>query len=1027
MNPSKIATFMVASLLLSYFSFSQNASVKSYKKISDTQGNFSGTLIDTARFGSAVANIGDLNNDGVTDFAVGAEYDTDGGIGRGAVWILFMKNDGTVKSYQKISYTQGNFNGYLYNYDHFGCAITSLGDLDKDGITDIAVGAKGDDEGGTSTGSVYVLFLKTDGTVKSYQKINNEFANGSNFTGPLDSLDWFGYSLANIGDFNGDGIVDLAVGAPQDDDYYGSYEYNSDNYGAVWILMLSTDGTVKSYKKISADQNMMPLFHAYLDEGDNFGNSVTVIGDVNGDGINDIAIGAPFTDDGGVGYSANYGAIYILFLDPTTVLKTSAPPQMISSLNGSFTASLDSADYFGISLTAAGDLNGDNIPDVIVGAHQDDDGGTNQGALYSLFLETNGKVKSYQKISETSGNFLGSLDANDQFAYSLAYVGDVNGDNDPDILVGAVYDDDGGADHGAVWLLNLKATHTLTLSTTTYDPVCYGYNTGEATVSVTGGVSPYTYLWDDIYSQTTATAYGLSAGTYSVTVTDYNGTSSTTSVTITQPLTAISISGTVTNTSSGLNNGSINISVSGGTSPYTYNWSNWETSQDVSGLSAGTYNVWVYDDNGCFTVDTFVVSASSSTLTVSGTIKTETGATVNKAIVSLSGNSTSSYTTSSNGTYSFSVSSNKNYTITPSKINDVNTNNGVSTLDILLVQQHILNASLLSSAYKIIAADVNNSKSITTLDILYIQSLILSNTTSFPGNKLWSFVSSDYTFSDPYNPWGFDSTRAYNSITSNYTNQDFIGVKLGDVNNSWDNSINKTSSNKNITFYIEDASGSLGDTIDIKIKLADAIQLLSFQFTLNWDENHLQYLNLEKNGLDNIQLGESQISDGKLGLLWYDKNLTGEEFTDTSTVLTLHFLIKTNSLSNSDLKIDGSMVAEEAIDDAMQPVNIISKNGTLITNGINDEKNSISNISVYPNPTNEEVSISYLNKCKQNISIELYNCIGEKILESNNLLDQGIQKFSINNKEIKGAGIYYLSIRTSNNSIRILKKIIWVD
>ena len=120
MRPSLIATCIVVNLLFAHFSFSQNASVKSYKKISDTEGGFSGTLIDTARFGSAVANIGDLNNDGITDFAVGSEYDNDGGTGRGAVWILFMKSDGTVKNHQKISYTEGNFNGYLYNHDNFG-------------------------------------------------------------------------------------------------------------------------------------------------------------------------------------------------------------------------------------------------------------------------------------------------------------------------------------------------------------------------------------------------------------------------------------------------------------------------------------------------------------------------------------------------------------------------------------------------------------------------------------------------------------------------------------------------------------------------------------------------------------------------------------------------------------------------------------------------------------------------------------------------------------------------------------------
>ena len=84
-----------------------------HQKISDTEGGFTGILDDWERFGTSVALLGDLDGDGVDDLAVGASRDDDGGEDRGAVWILFLNTDGTVKSHQKISDTEGGFTGTL--------------------------------------------------------------------------------------------------------------------------------------------------------------------------------------------------------------------------------------------------------------------------------------------------------------------------------------------------------------------------------------------------------------------------------------------------------------------------------------------------------------------------------------------------------------------------------------------------------------------------------------------------------------------------------------------------------------------------------------------------------------------------------------------------------------------------------------------------------------------------------------------------------------------------------------------------
>ncbi len=172
--------------------YAQVGTVKSHQKISDTEGGFFGFgnsfLDDNDHFGRSVTNLGDLDGDGTNDLAVGAFGDDDGGTGRGAVWILFLNTDGTVKSHQKISDTQGGFTGTLNNEDIFGETVGNMGDLDGDGITDLVVGAAGDDDGGSDIGALWVLFLNTDGTVKSHQKISDT---QGGFTGTLDDNDKF--------------------------------------------------------------------------------------------------------------------------------------------------------------------------------------------------------------------------------------------------------------------------------------------------------------------------------------------------------------------------------------------------------------------------------------------------------------------------------------------------------------------------------------------------------------------------------------------------------------------------------------------------------------------------------------------------------------------------------------------------------------------------------------------------------------------------------------------------------------------
>ncbi|MEM9336883.1 MAG: hypothetical protein AAGA35_03450, partial [Patescibacteria group bacterium] len=292
------------------FGYVATGSASTTVKISDNENGGPSGLDGSDTFGSAVANIGDLNGDGVTDVAVGASGDeaTSAGDGfEGALHILFMNSDGTVDSTVKISDNENGGPSGLDGSDRFGSAVANIGDLNGDGVTDVAVGAPDDEatsSGDAGEGALHILFMNSDGTVDSTVKISDAENGGPS---GLDGTDGFGSSVANLGDLNGDGVTDVAVGASGDEATSGG----SSSEGAIHILFMNSDGTVDSTVKISDAENGGP---SGLDSFDNFGSAVANVGDLNGDGVVDLVVGARF-DEATSGGDSGEGALHILFMN----------------------------------------------------------------------------------------------------------------------------------------------------------------------------------------------------------------------------------------------------------------------------------------------------------------------------------------------------------------------------------------------------------------------------------------------------------------------------------------------------------------------------------------------------------------------------------------------------------------------------------------------------------------------------------------------------------------------------------------
>ncbi|WP_282044230.1 integrin alpha [Winogradskyella flava] len=365
-----------------------------FVKIENGSGGLIAALDSGDRFARDHDAIGDVNGDGVIDFIIGARSDDDGGIDAGAVYVLFMNNDGSVLFNQKISMIEGNFNETLNPGNFFGYGVAGIGDYDYDGIPDIAVSAPV-----PPNNSLYIIHLNSDGTVKDFVKNENIIAQG----------------LSAIGDINNDNRIDLVACNP------GSNDGGTDR-GAIDILFLN-DSSEIMYGQTVTISSTEGDFGNGLEDHDQFGGrEVAMLGDLDNDGTIEMAVGA-FMSDGGK------GAIWILSLDAGTY-NVISKLKITESLNG-FTETLDLEEnpngtfgaQFGHAMCAVGDIDGDGITDLISGANQQ-----NEGMGYVMYLNADKTVKSLEVISATEGGFNLALGAGDRFARSISYVGDLKGD-----------------------------------------------------------------------------------------------------------------------------------------------------------------------------------------------------------------------------------------------------------------------------------------------------------------------------------------------------------------------------------------------------------------------------------------------------------------------------------------------------------------------------------------------------------------------------------------------------------------------
>ncbi len=414
------------------------AQVLGVQRITTAQGGFATTLATNDYFGAGAEWLGDLNGDGRPEVAVGSPTRDDPSLPTpdqaGVLFILSLNPDGTVFAETQITATQIGYDPATDGFFSAFYFLSNLGDLDGDGTLELAASAhwrQGDaPTPNQPRGGVYILSLSASLTLAGVREIAE---NHGGFVGPLGDLDHFGYGLGAIGDVNGDGITDLAVGALDDN---GGLDA-----GAVYILFLNASGTVMAQQKISNSAGgLSPMT---LQSGDLFGYGITSVGDLDGNGVPDIAVAAPGDDDGGM----DRGAFYVLFLNANGTVLTQTK---VSDTQGGLGPLLQDFDGL-ITVRAGPDLNNDGRAEIVAGflaRH-----GT--GSALVLSLTTAGSVAAAVEIGPNTPGFLGQLGAGGQGGYQARLIPDLNGDGHPDMLYPERLSDAAGSNTGALYVLLL--------------------------------------------------------------------------------------------------------------------------------------------------------------------------------------------------------------------------------------------------------------------------------------------------------------------------------------------------------------------------------------------------------------------------------------------------------------------------------------------------------------------------------------------------------------------------------------------
>jgi PKD repeat protein len=436
-------------------------------------------------------------------------------------------------------------------------------------------------------------------------------------------------------------------------------------------------------------------------------------------------------------------------------------------------------------------------------------------------------------------------------------------------------------------------------------------------------------------------------------------------------------------------------------------------------------NINVNVDVDVFAGEVCATTGMGNTVEIAGLIFKENGQTVANVDVTCLAAPNPIYITNSSGVYEFlDLPQGGDYTVIPYK-NDA-PGNGITALDLALIQQHILGINVLNSPYKIIAADANHSSSISALDLVAIQNVIIGNATSFPNNTSWRFVPEDYVFPDPMNPFSpnFPEEITLFNLGADSLTENFIAIKIGDVNLNSTPSLNNDPTG-DLVFLLDYQKVKGGEYLLVNVSLkknnqfgAELEDLLAWQMDIAFDPSQLIFEKIESASLPNFNennVGIRFLENGILPLVWVNPKAGDEHEISLrdKTLFSLKFKAKKDLKFAEDLfSIEKGRIKNSAfISDEFLDVNILLENKEFTEIEVSKWKVS----SNYPNPFNEFTTIEFHLPEFENVTFSIFDLHGKLVYQIKEFFGKGVNVIRVEETDFPNLGLYHYQLQTAKN------------
>ncbi len=391
---------------------------------------------------------------------------------------------------------------------------------------------------------------------------------------------------------------------------------------------------------------------------------------------------------------------------------------------------------------------------------------------------------------------------------------------------------------------------------------------------------------------------------------------------------------------------------------------------------------------------------------IAGSITNEAGAAVGEVAVNLNGNDQASYLTSGDGSFQFeNLPFGKDFTITPLKEDDYL--NGLTTFDLVLVSKHILGTLPLDSPYKIIAADVNLSNSVSTMDLVELRRLVLQISSEFSSNTSWRFVDADFVFPNPADPFAtpFPEVINLNNLTQDESEANFVALKVGDVNGSAVPNSNflyadDRQSLRTFKLSVDDRKMVAEQEVQVDFRAED-IALAGIQFSLKFDENQLEFLELVEGLAKKGNFGFRFANEGFITVSWDSPESPNLE---NDRLFSLKFKAKRNSQLRDLLSVNSRIIPAEAYDRSLQLMDVQLD--------FNASKGEFELFQNAPNPFRTQTSIRFLLPAAANGTLSVLDVSGRVLKVVKGLFFKGFNEIQIERKDLTGKGVYYYRLKT---------------